>query len=122
MSDNKREVAGAIPIYEKNKIVLVENWKGNFIFPKGGIKQGESPEEACSREAKEEGGIEGTVNSEKSITKKGILFFVMEVSKLVEDYKENTSRKRLVLDINEVKDNKKVPKYIKEILEELNLK
>ncbi len=54
-----RNRAGIILI-EENKLALIERHRGGlhyFIFPGGGIDEGESEEQAAIREAKEELGI-----------------------------------------------------------------
>ena len=51
---------GSAVIIKSNKVVLIKRVKGDcvyFVFPGGGIKEGESPEEATKREALEELGV-----------------------------------------------------------------
>lgn len=56
--DGSREVSGVLSIINKNRILLISNCKGHYIFPKGGVKKGEKSFEAAKREALEEAGIE----------------------------------------------------------------
>jgi len=57
------EQAGAIVVRENGdapELLLITNKAGDrWLFPKGTIKKGESPEEAAQREALEEAGVEG---------------------------------------------------------------
>ena len=114
-----RKVAGVIPLYGENSVVLVSNSKGNLIFPKGGVKRKEKYEEACKREAREEGGIEGEISSDKTFKKKGIVFYILLVTNLLEDYDEKDRRERVILKINDVHSNNRIPKYVKELVKEL---
>lgn len=116
---SSRKVAGAIPIYEKDSVVLVSNYKGNLIFPKGGVKKKESFSEACKREAMEEGGIEGEVVEQKKYKKRGIIFYILVVSNLLDDYIEKSKRERVILKIEEASKDKRVPQYAKDILNDL---
>lgn len=51
---------GSAVIIKSNKVALIKRVKGDcvyFVFPGGGIEEGESPEEATKREALEELGV-----------------------------------------------------------------
>lgn len=53
-------------IYVNNKLVLIKRTKGNeeyYVFPGGSVEQGETNEEACIRELKEELGIEAVIDN-----------------------------------------------------------
>jgi 8-oxo-dGTP pyrophosphatase MutT (NUDIX family) len=69
-----RRQAGAIPFRIKNKKVrylLVTTNQGSWIFPKGGIEQGDSERETASKECMEEAGVIGKVGKRiGSYTKK----------------------------------------------------
>lgn len=115
-----RRVAGAVPIYQQDSVVLVSNSKGNLIFPKGGIKKNETGEEACKREAKEEGGIEGEIMDRKAINKKGISFYFLMVTNLLDTYDESNIRERIIMKIDDVELSSKIPKYVKDIVKDLH--
>jgi 8-oxo-dGTP diphosphatase len=54
-------VRAGIVLIEENKVALIERHRAGlhyFVFPGGGVDEGESPEQAAVREAMEELGIE----------------------------------------------------------------
>jgi len=56
--------AGAVPfriIESRLEFLLVTSRRGNWIFPKGVVEGGETPEETARKEVEEEAGISGTV-------------------------------------------------------------
>jgi 8-oxo-dGTP pyrophosphatase MutT (NUDIX family) len=53
-------IRAGIVLIENNKVALIERHRAGlhyFVFPGGGVKEGESPEEAAVREAMEELGV-----------------------------------------------------------------
>lgn len=117
MKKNGRQVAGAIPITEERKIVLITNKKGNFILPKGGVKRRESPWEAAQREAKEEAGIIGNISTKEYGKIKEISYYVLNVMSLMDIFDESKTRTRIVQSKEELYANSLVPKKIKNLLE-----
>lgn len=56
--------AGAIPFRPRGddwEFLLVTSQRGNWIFPKGIVEPGETPEETAAKECREEAGIRGQV-------------------------------------------------------------
>ena len=56
--------AGAVPFRERDgqrQYLLVTSQRGNWIFPKGIVEPGETPEETALKEAREEAGIHGVI-------------------------------------------------------------
>jgi 8-oxo-dGTP pyrophosphatase MutT (NUDIX family) len=56
--------AGAIPFRRSERgleFLLVTTKKGNWIFPKGFVDPGETPEEAACKEVREEAGVVGDI-------------------------------------------------------------
>lgn len=56
--------AGAIPFRESNgsrEYLLVTSQRGNWIFPKGIVEPGMTPEETAALECQEEAGVRGSV-------------------------------------------------------------
>ena len=54
-------IRAGIVLIQDNKVALIERHRAGvhyFVFPGGGVDEGESPEQAASREAMEELGIE----------------------------------------------------------------
>ena len=55
-----RNCAGGI-VFCGNKVFLLKNEKGEWVFPKGVIRKGELPNEVALRRVKEEAGIESEI-------------------------------------------------------------
>ena len=56
--------AGAVPFRERDgerQYLLVTSQRGNWIFPKGIVEPGETPDETALKEAREEAGIHGVI-------------------------------------------------------------
>lgn len=56
--------AGAIPFRtcgDRTEFLLVTSKRGNWIFPKGIVEPGESPEETAAKECREEAGVRGRI-------------------------------------------------------------
>jgi phosphohistidine phosphatase len=56
--------AGAIPFrntYSKREFLLVTSHRGNWIFPKGVIEPGDTPEGTALKESQEEAGVLGAI-------------------------------------------------------------
>lgn len=56
--------AGAVPFRDRDgerEYLLVTSQRGNWIFPKGIVETGETPEETALKEAREEGGVDGVI-------------------------------------------------------------
>lgn len=62
-------VRAGIVLIEGDKVALIERHRGGldyFVFPGGGVDEGESPEQAAVREAREELGIEVAIRQKVS--------------------------------------------------------
>ncbi len=109
--------AGIIPIMDGNMYLLISNSKGNYIFPKGGVKKNETNLQAAVREAYEESGIKGQVEEREIIDKvKNIRFFKMKVETQDKDFPESDKRKILICNAQEALSSKKVPEYVKRLI------
>ena len=61
---NKLIQAGAVPFRERDgeqEFLLVTSQRGNWIFPKGIVEPGDTPEETALKEAREEAGVHGVI-------------------------------------------------------------
>lgn len=57
-----RNCAGGV-VFSGDKVFLLQNEKGEWVFPKGVIRNGELQSEVALRRVKEEGGINATIIS-----------------------------------------------------------
>ncbi len=57
-----RNCAGGV-VFSNDKVFLMENEKGEWVFPKGVIKNGEMHSEVAIRRVMEEGGIDAVIVS-----------------------------------------------------------
>ncbi|WP_029425299.1 NUDIX hydrolase [Alkalibacillus haloalkaliphilus] len=72
---------GSVVIIEDQKVVLIKRVREGsvyYVFPGGGIEEGETPEEAAKREAFEELGVEVRVSEcLDKVTYKGTQYFFL---------------------------------------------
>ena len=62
-------IRSGIILIEDNRLALIERHRGGmhyFAFPGGGMDEGETPEQAATREAEEELGIQGKIKQKVS--------------------------------------------------------
>lgn len=101
---------GVIPFDIKDDLIallfVTSQTRGRWILPKGLIKNGESHEQACQREAFEEAGIRGTVlidfpitvaiNKQTDAGKRAVpvTYYPMLIDEQVDDFPENERRER----------------------------
>src|SRR5688500_3891259 len=74
-----------IVLIQNNKVALIERHRAGldyFVFPGGGVNEGESPEQAAIREAMEELGVEVAIKQKVAEVKAGLksrhLYFLVE--------------------------------------------
>ncbi|MBD2295803.1 NUDIX hydrolase [Anabaena sphaerica FACHB-251] len=104
--------SGVIPYRVRDgkvEVLLITTRKRqSWVIPKGGVCKGMSPSDSAAKEAWEEAGVVGQVNSEKigayKYRKRGNIYqvhlFWLPVEKVLEDWPEATQRERIWLDIN----------------------
>lgn len=78
MNDMKKEKSCGCIIIEKRKVLLIQQTKGNWGFPKGHVELGETEIETAKREVKEETNLDVEIDENKRyimeyITDKGTL-------------------------------------------------
>ena len=67
MERKHRQLAGCVPVsadYTRCLLITSRHFPNDFVFPKGGVKRGESAEEAAVRETWEECGAVGELGEE----------------------------------------------------------
>lgn len=95
--------AGAVPfrrIDSRLEFLLVTSRQGNWIFPKGQVDPGETPETTALKEVEEEAGVCGTVlpgplgsyTNRKSWNPRRVLMFLFEYSKDCDRWRESGTR------------------------------
>jgi 8-oxo-dGTP pyrophosphatase MutT (NUDIX family) len=104
--------SGVIPYRVRDgkiEVLLITTRKRqSWVIPKGGVCKGMTPPDSAAKEAWEEAGVIGQVNSEKigayKYRKRGNIYqvhlFWLPVEKVLEDWPEATQRERIWLDIN----------------------
>lgn len=104
--------SGVIPYRVRDgkvEVLLISTRKSQkWVIPKGGICKGMTPPDSAAKEAWEEAGVIGQVNTEKigayKYRKRGNLYrvnlFWLPVEKVLEDWPESGERKRIWLEIN----------------------
>lgn len=68
MNEIKREKSCGCIIIENGKVLLIQQTKGHWGFPKGHMKLGETEIETAKREVKEETNIDVEINKNKRYT------------------------------------------------------
>lgn len=89
-----RRIVGCIPV--RNGKVFLMNGRSHhkMIFPKGGIDNGEEPYYAAGKEALEEIGVIGKIDTAPISRESGIDWFILEVERVLDDWKERHERIR----------------------------
>mmetsp|Transcript_7486 Transcript_7486/g.22731 ORF Transcript_7486/g.22731 Transcript_7486/m.22731 type:complete len:139 (+) Transcript_7486:251-667(+) len=100
----KGTVAGCVPVKHDvenstTQVLMITSRKksSRWIFPKGKLEDGETEEETAAREAKEEGGVVGTICRRIQYTSGGSKFpvmFILNVQALMDDWLEDAERQR----------------------------
>ncbi|KXN68775.1 hypothetical protein CONCODRAFT_8881 [Conidiobolus coronatus NRRL 28638] len=103
-----RKVVGVIPFNPETKQILIVSSRKHpdeWVIPKGGWEDNESPEEGAAREAWEEAGIRGEVGEKigewphEKLNKHGVpkhhfTFFTMKVTEVLDKWPEDGFRTR----------------------------
>ncbi len=106
--------SGAVPFFVRDEelyTVVITNHEGDWIFPKGVIDPGKSPQEIASIEAYEEAGLVGEVDPTpigRYITPQWGMEYIVEmyllkVEEILDDWEESSWRERRMLTMSEAK-------------------
>lgn len=105
--------SGVIPYRVTNGkievLLITTRNRQDWVVPKGGISNGMSPPESAAKEAWEEAGVVGQVETQEigiyNYRKRGNIYqvkmFLLPVQKILEDYPEANQRKRQWLDVTQ---------------------
>lgn len=107
--------SAAIPIVREKgniKVVLITTKpksKGNWIFPKGQIELGMTAHDSAAKEAFEEAGVKGIIsqtpfdeyNHKKWGGKMRVKVYILEVSKVYDQWPEMNDRDRQIVSLSE---------------------
>ena len=103
--------SGVIPYRVRNGkievLLITTRNRQDWVVPKGGISNGMSPPESAAKEAWEEAGVIGQVETQEigiyKYRKRGNIYqvrmFLLPVENVLEDYPEANQRKRQWLDV-----------------------
>ena len=98
MNNFKKEKSCGCIIIEKDKVLLIQQTKGHWGFPKGHVEVGETEIETAIREVKEETNLDVVINENKRytmeyITDKGtlkqVVLFIAKKTNGNEKYQES---------------------------------
>lgn len=97
-----RRLVGCIPVHKGEVYLITGRAKHKLSFPKGGLEAAQTPYYAAGKEALEEIGLIGNIDVE-SITRDGdIDWYIMEVTRVLDDWKERHERIRVKMTVEEV--------------------
>lgn len=114
-----RYLAGCIPMKD-GKLFLINTRRNNkFVFPKGGIEKGENGYYAAGKEAIEEAGVIGKIDKEPLFTENGVVWYALEVTKVLADWKEKHERVRILVDPQDALINSQVRAITKNVIKSL---
>ena len=98
MNNLKKEKSCGCIIIEKDKVLLIQQTKGHWGFPKGHMEDGETEVETSIREVKEETNLDVEINENKRytmeyVTEKGtykqVVLFIAKKTSENEKYQES---------------------------------
>lgn len=91
-------------------VVLRRTPRGEWVFPKGHVEQGESPAQAAAREAEEETGLQvdlvrpvGEIVFARHGTRYRVLFYLARVVRELPSWREHRGRDAEIVPLGEVR-------------------
>ncbi|OAG31317.1 diphosphoinositol-polyphosphate diphosphatase [Nematocida displodere] len=116
-----RKMVGCIPIY-KGQVYLVSGRRTKkLILPKGGVDHQEEPFYAAGKEALEEAGVIGEIDREPALTESGIDWYILDVKKVLNDWKERHERIRQLMTLEDALLHSEVRALTKIVLKAASL-
>ena len=120
--------ASAVPFRIRDgrpEVLLITNRKGHWIFPKGIIDPGETPDETARKESREEAGIHGTIRGgpiahythEKWDALCDVTVFLLEVEAEDAHWLEGSERQRAWFTMEEAREVVRGKKKLTRVLE-----
>ncbi|KAI5171415.1 diphosphoinositol-polyphosphate diphosphatase [Nematocida sp. LUAm3] len=107
-NDPNRKLAGCIPIYKGSILLLSSRKKHKLTLPKGGVDDGEEMYYAAGRETVEEMGIIGKIDTVPIVKEAGVEWFILEVTHILDEWKERHERIRKLMTIESALLNSEV--------------
>ncbi|KAH9387097.1 uncharacterized protein NEMAJ01_1993 [Nematocida major] len=111
-----RPLAGCIPVKDGKLFMINGRAKKKFIFPKGGIEKGEVGYYTAGKEAIEEAGLIGRIDKKPAFVQDGVTWYVLEVQKVLSDWKEKHERIRVMIDPQSALVNSEVRAITKNVI------
>ncbi|KAI5188724.1 diphosphoinositol-polyphosphate diphosphatase [Nematocida sp. AWRm77] len=111
-----RKMVGCIPVHNGSLYLVTGRNKYKLLFPKGGSPDSEKGYYSAGKEALEEVGLIGNIDTEP-ITKEGeIDWYILEVTRVLDDWKERHERLRMKMSIDDVLQHSEVRAATKVVL------
>lgn len=115
----KRNLVGCIPIKDGKIFMVNGRHNAKFIFPKGGQDFREEGFYSAGKEALEEMGVIGSIDKIPIFRLNDIDWYVLEVSRVLPDWKERHERIRILFDPENALLNAEVRAITKNVIKEL---
>lgn len=116
--NRNRKVVGCIPVMNGKVFLMNGRSHHKMIFPKGGVDNGEEPYYAAGKEALEEIGVIGRIDTTPISRESGIDWYILEVTRVLNDWKERHERIRKEMTVEDALLHSEVRAVTKVVLKE----